>query len=203
MVHIFLIGVLLGWGAAIPIGPLNLEIVRRNLRFGTPAGLAIAAGACLGDITYLTLLSLGALSILTHPFFAASLSLVGACILGWFGVSALRTTIVRESQKPLIKKPLWRHTLEGYLLVMINPYTVLFWLSISTQIAHYAMQNHWIILTMGAGVIIGVSSWASGLNILLHYTRHKLSATTILWFNRIGGVIILGFAIAGVLRVLC
>ncbi len=30
-----LFGLLLGWGAAIPIGPMNLEIIRRNLRYGT------------------------------------------------------------------------------------------------------------------------------------------------------------------------
>jgi threonine/homoserine/homoserine lactone efflux protein len=45
--HLLLFGILLGMGAAIPIGPINLEIIRRNLRFGTSFGIATGMARAL------------------------------------------------------------------------------------------------------------------------------------------------------------
>jgi L-lysine exporter family protein LysE/ArgO len=201
MFHLLFIGLLLGWGAAIPIGPLNLEIVRRNLHFGAASGIALGLGACSGDITYLVLLSIGALAILSHAAILKAFGVVGALILGWFAYQALAMKPQNESHKAMKPKPLWRHYLEGYALVMVNPYTVLFWLSVSSQIATYASNGVSASMIMAIGVIVGVVSWALLLNIVLHHTKHKLSARTMHWFNRIGGVIILGFAIGCLIKV--
>lgn len=202
MLHLIFIGLLLGWGAAIPIGPLNLEIIRRNLHEGMAAGIGLGLGACSGDITYLILLSIGALAILSHTIVLKVFGVVGACILAWFGYQALTTRVHNESHRPLKAKPAWRHYLEGYALVLVNPYTVLFWLSVSSQIATYASNGVSATMAMGLGVVIGVTSWALGLNTLLHVTRHRLSSSTMLWLNRCGGAIIIGFAIATLISVI-
>ena len=68
MLNLFIFGLFLGWGAAIPIGAINLEIIRRNLRFSTASGLAFGLGACVADVTYLVLLSVGILQFLNYPF---------------------------------------------------------------------------------------------------------------------------------------
>ena len=202
MSHAVITGILLGWGAAIPIGPLNLEIIRRNLHYGMPAGIALGFGACSGDITYLILLLVGALAILSHTIILKVFGVIGAGILAWFGYQALRMKVGNESHSVLKVKPVWRHYLEGYALVMINPYTVLFWLSVSSQIALYARSGLDTSILIGFGVILGVTSWAIGLNITLHHTKHKLSTRAMLWFNRIGGIIILGFAVTTLVHVL-
>ena len=203
MLHLIFIGLLLGWGAAIPIGPLNLEIIRRNLHYGMTAGIGLGLGACSGDITYLILLSIGALTILTHALVLKVFGVIGACILAWFGYQALTAHAHNESHKQLKPKPAWRHYLEGYALVLVNPYTVLFWLSVSSQIATYASNGVSGTMAIGLGVVVGVTSWALGINTVLHYTKHKLSARSMLWLNRCGGTIILGFAVATLIRVFC
>ena len=202
MAQAIITGILLGWGAAIPIGPLNLEIIRRNLHYGIASGIALGFGACSGDVTYLILLLVGALTILTHTIILKVFGIVGAGILTWFGYQALKMKVGNESHSALKKKPLWRHYLEGYALVLVNPYTVLFWISVSSQIALYAQHGLDYSILMGFGVILGVTSWAVGLNVALHHTKHKLSMRTMLWFNRMGGIIILGFAVATFARVL-
>ena len=65
--HLFILGLILGWGAAIPIGPINLEIIRRHLSFGMIFGIAYGLGACIADLCYLILLMSGALILLQHP----------------------------------------------------------------------------------------------------------------------------------------
>ncbi|MDR3477268.1 MAG: LysE family translocator [Gammaproteobacteria bacterium] len=198
--HLLLFGILLGMGAAIPIGPVNLEMIRRNLRFGTHYGIMTGLGACTADLTYLILLCLGALTLLQYPDVLRGLGLVGSLVLGWFGINAFRsklTDIPEQNKSP----SLFRFSLEGYLITLINPYTILFWASISSQLSMIAASHDYTILLAGTGVIVGAAAWVFILNGFLHFTRHRLSKKAIHRLNYVGGVILLGFAAIGLIRV--
>jgi L-lysine exporter family protein LysE/ArgO len=201
MLHDFLIGLIMGWGVAIPIGPMNLEIIRRNLRHGISAGLQFGLGICSADLTYLLLLNLGALTIISHSRIMGIVGLVGAMIMAWFGYKTLRmkTPTAREGQ--LQHSISWHNLRDGYVLTLFSPFTILFWLSMSSQIAVHAVgsQPH-SMLMIGLGVVLGTVSWMIGFNLVLHRTRHYLSAKTMHNFNLIGGVILIGFAIFGVIQ---
>lgn len=202
MLHQLIFGLLLGWGAAIPLGPMNLEIIRRNLYFGTIYGIALGAGACSADVTYLFLLALGALTILTHHLILQIVGVVGSGILLWFGYSALKLKAIaidNNDQKLKSAAPI-RHLMEGYVLTLFNPFTILFWASVSTQIAIMASTTAYAIWYAGLGVLLGTFSWVIALNICLHVTRHRLSPSVMRWINRIGGLVLIGFAVLGFWR---
>jgi L-lysine exporter family protein LysE/ArgO len=197
--HLLLLGILLGMGAAIPIGPVNLEIIRRNLRFGTPFGIVTGLGAVTADLTYLILLCVGALTLLQFPELLRGLGFMGSLVLAWFGIQAFRsqlTDIPEQNKLP----SLWRYSLEGYVITLFNPFTILFWVSVSSQISLMALSAPHAIYVAGLGVMIGTLGWVLTLNGVLHFTRHKLSKQAIRWFNYTGGVILLGFASMGFLR---
>lgn len=198
--HLLYIGILLGLGAAIPIGPVNLEIIRRNLRFGTAYGVMTGLGACSADITYLILLCLGALAILQYPTVLHAFGFIGCLILIWFAINAFRAKPIEK--KETLKLPsLTRYSIEGYIITMLNPYTILFWASISSQISLTALTNTNALLLTGLGVIVGTVSWVMLLNGLIHFTRHKLTEKTIKWLNYTGGIILLGFAFSGIYQI--
>ncbi len=199
--HFFFMGILLGLGAAIPIGPVNLEIIRRNLRFGTSYGVATGLGACSADITYLSLLCLGALALLQYPLVLHVFGLVGSFILIWFAINAFRADPKEKKEK--IKKPsLIRYGIEGYMITMLNPFTILFWASISSQVSLSALTSKTALLSTGLGVITGTVSWVLVINFLVHFTRHKLTHAAIKWLNYTGGFIILGFALFGIFKIM-
>lgn len=202
MLHNLFLGILLGWGAAIPIGPINIEITRRNLQINTAAGTFFGLGGCTADLTFLVLLSLGAIVILVHPLALKIVSVIGCLILAWFGFNALLSS--KDSSIEKIKKKkhygIWQHSLQGYFLTLMNPYTILFWSSVSTQIATLANRELHGALYTGIGVIIGTVSWVLTLNTILHLTKHKLPSNAMRWLNIFGGIILLGFAAAGLIR---
>lgn len=198
--HFLFVGILLGMGAAIPIGPVNLEIIRRNLRFGTSYGVMLGLGACGADVTYLLLLCAGALTLLQYPQVLRAIGFLGAFVLAWFGISAFRSSKASTKEHVLPSPSLLRYGVEGYIITLINPYTILFWASISSQISITAVHHLYAIFFIGAGVIIGTVGWVVVLNGLLHFTRHHLSATVMTWLNYIGGFILLCFAAMGILR---
>ena len=195
--HVLFVGILLGMGAAVPVGPVNLEIIRRNLRFGTPYGMVTGIGACGADVTYLILLCLGALALLQYPDVLRTLSGVGSLILAWFAIQAFRAKKF-DLSNPIATPSLWRYGIEGYVITLINPYTILFWASISSQVATLTAPNG--LLLSGLGVVIGTVGWVLILNISLHFTRHKLSHTAIKLLNHSGGIILMCFAGLGMWR---
>lgn len=201
--HLFFYAAVLGLGAAIPIGPINLEIIRRNLHFGTHAGLLLGLGAACTDMTYVVLLSLGALAVINHAITLAIIGIIGALILAWFGVSAMRMRVNQHShnnEKPPLEKPLHHHWRDGYLMTLLNPMTVIFWSSVSTQVASLSSSNHYAMAEMAAGVIIGAFSWALSLNAVLHRTRHRISAKVMGLLNKLGGGLLLAFAVYGIIH---
>jgi L-lysine exporter family protein LysE/ArgO len=200
--HDWIYGVMLGLGAAVPIGPLNLEIIRRNLKLGARYGFALGLGACGADITYLFLLLIGALVVLTYPLVLKSIGVVGAFILLWFAYKAFTADPSESANSPVAtikkNKALWRHTFQGYLLTMMNPFTVLFWSSVAAQVGAMSINKSphtlWIV---GVGVLMGTIGWAATLNLIVHWYRHKLPDKVMHYLNYFGGVLLVGFAVYG------
>lgn len=189
----------MGWGAAIPFGPINLEITRRNLHYGTLQGIALGAGACLADVAYLVIFALGAMTLMQHLEILRWLGIIGSLILAWFGIMAIR--MKSHSENPRLK-PLsfFRDLLSGFIMTLFNPFTVLFWSSIIAQIALISNAKSNALLIAAAGVLLGTLSWVFFLNFLLHFTRHRLPQKITHSFNLIGGIILLGFAAFGLIK---
>ncbi|MCX7123278.1 MAG: LysE family translocator [Gammaproteobacteria bacterium] len=195
MSHLYLFGLLIGWGVAIPIGPMNLEIIRRNLGFGLPSGLSFGLGIVSADFTYLLLLNLGILAVLVHTrVIMLPIGILGSLILFWFAIKTLRMNPPTTQSKRLKAEPLWRQTRDGYLLTLLSPFTILFWASMSSEIAVSSTGPH-SMLFMGLGIMSGVISWMLGLNTALYFTGHRLSPRLMHLLNRSGGIILLAFAL--------
>jgi L-lysine exporter family protein LysE/ArgO len=195
--HEFWLGALLGWGAAIPIGPINLEIVRRNLNYGTSIGMTFGLSACGADITYVLLLCLGFINLLAHPEFLKIFGVLGSGILIYFAIQAFRlnTSTTQNTIKP--SGSMLRNGLEGFGLTLLNPFTILFWASVSSQISLAAAGASGAVFAASIGVLFGTATWVIFLNLLIKYTRHRLSGNTMRLLNICGGVILIGFAAYG------
>lgn len=202
VIELITFGLLLGWGAAIPIGAVNLEIIRRNLYYGTSSGMALGTGACLADLTYLLFMSYGAMQLLGSPLLIQFIGVSGSLILLWFGWKAFMQKAVdepKENSHAKNSKPILFHIRDGYLMTLINPYSIIFWSSISfTLAANTRAENATIIA--GLGVLFGAISWNLGLNTFLHLTRHHISTAIIKKMNRLGGLILIALSCVGLYR---
>lgn len=196
-----LMGLILGLGAAIPFGPINLEMTRRNLAYGTAFGIALGLGACAADLTYLLLLTLGVLELLNHPLLLRIVGVLGAGVLLWFAYLSIKANVTasKDTSKP-VSPSLFFNAFGGYLMTLLNPFTILFWASVSAQLPAIADAGHRGIVAAGLGVILGTVGWALFLNVTLHYTRHRLPVSTMKWLNYSGALILVVFALFGLWR---
>jgi threonine/homoserine/homoserine lactone efflux protein len=139
-------GVLLGLGAAMPLGPVNVEIARRVLWGGFGRGVALGLGAVTVDVVYALASTLSFVQLDDRPWVARTVGAVGVCFLTYLGVQCLRAARAAWRQDPLAdadsggpaatdeRPPASRRGtsgrsayLTGLLMTLLNPMTLVFW----------------------------------------------------------------------------
>ena len=211
-------GVLLGLGAAAPIGPVNVEIARRSLRGGFRAGFLLGCGAVTIDVTYAILTSLGVRPLLSRPRVMATLGIAGAAVLVYLGVmcfvSAARqwrtTTANADPEKakpanpdPEKEKPTERHYVTGLAMTSLNPMTLAFWCVVVPGMAGQWSANPvrdlpWVCV----GVFCGAISWVITFAGTMSWVGRRGKRATWLIADLAGGTMLLAFAAYALYRVL-
>ncbi len=205
-------GLLIGLGAAAPIGPVNVEIARRTLRGGLWAGVALGAGAVSVDVAYAGLTSLSVGRVLDRPAMTVTLGVLSVLILTYLGVQCLRAawagTLPDDAgalntgagnAEPLrsVRSPRNGY-LTGLLMTVVNPLTLAFWFTALPSVAGPIDPRR--LPLVAVGVFVGTGSWvlafAGTLAVLGRFRRGA-------WLRAVdgaGGVTLIAFAGLAFLR---
>ena len=120
--------ILLGLSLAAPIGPVNLEIIKRGLNSGFKQAILTGAGAMCADTTYLVLIFFGLTSFLNFAFMKLFLGVGGSLILIYLGMISAKDFF--RKAEPTQNKPqlLFKTSLvAGYVLAISSPMTIVWW----------------------------------------------------------------------------
>jgi threonine/homoserine/homoserine lactone efflux protein len=201
----FLRGLLLGIGAAAPIGPVNVEIARRTLRRGFRAGFALGCGAVTVDVVYSLLIMLGIAHLSEHPAFYWPLHIVGAILLAYLGVRVARDAIraARAQDDPLAGAPAEapRGTfaggyLTGLAMTFFNPMTLLFWFTSVPAALGPATSGagRADLPIICSGVFVATISWVVFFTSALKWLRQWRRQWWMTAADALGACVLLGFA---------
>lgn len=189
-------GVLLGLGAAVPIGPVNVEIARRTLAGGFLCGFALGCGAVTVDVTYAALTSLSLTRFLDNQGLRLPLLIAGAAILLYLGVmciaGAVRASRAQEGSSQVANVSLHRSYMTGLLMTLSNPMTLAFWL-VAVPAAGAKSAGNSLPLVC-AGVFLGTIAWVCGFTGTLAVLRRFQQRWWMRAADLAGGVILLYFA---------
>ena len=162
----FIKGALFGYGASIPIGPINILIVAYALR-SFKLGFAIGAGAMLTDAIYLLLSHLGVSVFLKqNALFMEILSIFGASFLFYIAFITARGANKILEFNVASKQSLMRCFLQGVWINALNPFIIAFWISVSAFTN--SVQNQFLSL---AGLIFSITTWIIFLPLIVAKAR--------------------------------
>lgn len=190
----FIEGFWLGIGAAVPLGPINVMIMQEALKRYAPA-VAIGTGAMSADLSYLTLILIGVMGFAHNQIFIVGVGLFGSLFLLYMAWSIFRSAkepVKNIDMEQIDKKGLSAHWLKGYLMTLLNPYTVLFWLSLSAYIGTKGLDP---ILTV-IGLLTAISLWITLMPYAIHRSRHLISQRVAEILSIISALILLFFAVS-------
>ena len=205
--HLFQ-GIALGLTVALLIGPVFFTIIQTSIYRGFRSGVFVSLGVVLSDLTLIILSYIGILELLSNAHNQIFIGIAGGLLLIVFGFFTLkRKPSLKEKETPQNKikfknpRPL-TYIVKGYFMNIMNPFLLIFWItvmSVYTTSTKIGTSDVIIFFTGTLGTIFAT-------DIIKCYIAKKIkrfiTEVTLLWINRFVGIILMGFGIILIVKVL-
>jgi L-lysine exporter family protein LysE/ArgO len=198
LIGLIVYGMTVGVALAAPIGPINIEIIRRGIRDGFFHGWMVGLGALSVDTVYAMIIVSGFASFADNDPIRMVLYLAGGLMLGWVGFGSAKTALRGLEGDPNDKpKPGGRSYMTGVLMAAFNPMGIIYWLTVGAGLAADAVSR---VGQSGApmlvvGVTLGIFLWVSTLSVIAQVSRRFVTGNGMRWVTGISGAILIGFAL--------
>ena len=193
LLNSFFEGFLLGVGAAVPIGAINILIMNTALK-NYKSAVAIGFGAMSADICYLLTILLGISTLLNHQSVTDILGILGSLFLAYMAylIFKSRNDKLETKNKIISKRDLAKNYFKGFVLTFINPYTIAFWLSIAGYTVNKDLNISYTLL----GMLSAIFLWITLMPYFVHRSKHRISQRVSYFISLGSSLILIGFSLS-------
>jgi threonine/homoserine/homoserine lactone efflux protein len=205
MIAPILKGLLLGIILSISIGPVIFAILKQSLTNGHKAGYIFVAGVSASDTSLLIICNVFTELFNLVLLHKAIVAMVGAGFLLLMGLYTLLfkkislESVVDDKEKQMSKRDFVGIFMSGYLMNTLNPNVFLFWFAWTAAIGTSASETKdpliYKLLVFGTCLLFVLLSDLAKV-VLAGSLRPRLTEKSLIWVNRISGIIILIFSAA-------
>lgn len=197
-------GLIVGFLASIPLGPVGVLCIQRTINKGRISGLFSGMGAATVDGLFALVAALGLTYIINfieeQQFY---IQLIGGGVLIFLGAKIFYTNPINQIRRQRKKK---NKLIEDYFSVLFltlsNPLAVFLFVAafagIGMVTSHDSATKSFMII---AGVFLGAMVWWGMLTALIDLFRKKFRLKQLWWINKIAGLLIIVFGVAAMLAV--
>ncbi len=191
-------GVLVGFSASVPLGPIGVLCIQRTLQKGRLSGFSSGLGAALSDTIYAIIAGFSLSYIVS--FIEAQmlwLQLIGVVILVGLGVKIFTTNpAVQLRRQQSRKHSLFHDFASTFLLTISNPLAIFLFIAFFAgfRVVQPGLGFPGQML-MIVGVFTGASLWWFILTSLVGLFRSKINIRRLFWINKIAGSLIIIFVL--------
>lgn len=202
-----LTGFLSGFLLSIPVGPVNVSIMNQGALRGFRYAALIGLGASVMEVIYCSVAFTGFSSFFQQDYIKHTLEVFSFAFIVFLGIRLVMVTSIQVTSKmgEKMEDKFHPHSafMTGFVQVLGNPNVLLFWIVLSANF----ISRDWVqpsLAGKGAcvlGVALGTNTWFSGLSYAIARKRQKFNDKTLLWMQRISGLVLLVFAFAHGIRI--
>lgn len=187
-------GLLVGMGSSIPLGPLGVMCVQRTLSKGRNSGLLTGMGAAVTDTIFaaFAILSLAVIQEFVNEYETWVL-IAGGIIVALLGLKIYATNPVKEIRRTTGGKKHFEDFASGFLMTITNPGAVFLILGLFAFVGIKidADSTKWEIGSTLWGVFMGSSLWWFILSTGINLFRSKFRLRQLVMINVIAGITII------------
>ena len=192
---IVLNGILLGLSITAPIGPTNIEVIRRGLKEGWKSAFIFCIGVMVALIIYLILVAFG-LSFLTESeLFNTILLIFGVIVLFYLAYNAIKDFFKNKELVFSGEVNSKKHFIPGIVLTLSNPAVLLLWTGIMGADLAANKSTYLEGLLLCTGILIGVLIFFIALTALIHGGARFINRKNFKYISLIAGLILLYFGL--------
>lgn len=188
--------ILLGISLSAPIGPINAAQLDKGVRGGFLPSWFVGLGAIAADIIYMLLVYFGIIHLLDLPFVKAFLWLFGFFVLVYTGVESIKNAgTLSQSNMRGDEAALSKSFMNGFLMSLFNPLSIMFWLGIYGSILAKAVNDSTMEQTLinSGAVILGILIWDIFMATAASLFRKYLTLGVLKGISIISGLSLVGF----------
>jgi len=188
--------ILLGLTLAAPIGPVNVEIIKRGLNAGFKQAVLTGAGAMCADATYLTLIFFGLTSFLNNAFITNFLGITGSFILIYLGTMSVLEYFKKTAASAAAPKRIFKYSFAaGFALAISSPMTIVWWTGVfgALMASQGPVKTSLSAFLSCLSILLGCFLWVFSLAFALHWGKKIISERITRLVSMIAGVFLIGF----------
>ena len=188
-------GLILGLSITAPIGPTNIEVIRRGSKEGWRSAAVFCLGVIVALILYLLLVVFG-LSFLTEStVFNTLLTSFGIVVLAYLSYSSIKDFFAGTEIDLSGQVSSNRQFVPGVVLTISNPAVLLLWTGImgADLAASRASLGQGMLLSFG--ILSGVAVFFTFLTTLIHHGRKFLRQRYFKYVSLAAGIVLLFFCV--------
>jgi L-lysine exporter family protein LysE/ArgO len=203
--------ILLGISLAAPLGPVNIEIIKRGLAYGFWPAFSVRLGGAITNSAYLLIayFSIGQL-LLNSIVLMVIVSVAGCIVLVTMGIITIikvifkNELIINKINNLKFKNSTHNGILTGMLLSCISPIGITFWLTTfaasirADGTAKFCIKN----LFINFFIIIGVLIWGLIISSLLHFGKKLINTKILKIIFGLSGILLICFGIKYIQNIL-
>ena len=189
-------GIFVGAIASAPMGPVGVLIVQRTLKKGRWYGFVTGVGAAISDLVYAVITGVGmamVLDLIERPSNLYWLKVIGGVMLFCFGVFCMLSNPTRGMRQSGIngKGTLLHNAGTGFLLTLSTPLIIFLFMAMMARLDFVVPERYWLQALAYLSIFGGALLWWLGLTAVIDKARERFQVSTILYFNRILGLIVI------------
>ena len=137
MIEFAVLVIIISASGVMSPGPLFAANITYGLREGFRSGVKIAIGHSIVELPLVILLGIGVFSLETFPEFRVIISIFGAITL--FGFASMQIKSIFKRKTDISTKPKHGPIITGILFSALNPFFIVWWLTIGFKLISDAM----------------------------------------------------------------
>ena len=189
--------IILGLSLAAPIGPVNVEIIKRGLNSGFKQAFLTGAGAMSADSTYLTFIFFGLTSFLNIAFIKIVLGIAGSFILIYLGLVSAKDIFHKAVVENQSRRMYKNSFITGYVLAISSPMTIIWWAGVFGALlsSQTNAQTNLSTFLSCLSILLGCFIWVFFLTIALHWGKKIINEKMVGFISLIAGIFLIVFGI--------
>ncbi|MDT3427622.1 threonine/homoserine/homoserine lactone efflux protein [Paenibacillus forsythiae] len=194
----FISYIILGLSLSAPIGPINAAQLDKGFRSGFWHAWVLGLGAICADILYMLLVYFGVIHLLESPYIKAFLWLFGFLVLIYTGIESIRDAGRISFSGPRREADsLGKSLLSGFLMSLLNPLSILFWLGIYGSVLAKASEEYPMrqLLLYSGGIVLGILLWDFSMAGTASFFRKFLTNRVLKRLSILSGLSLVGFGL--------
>lgn len=196
-------GILIGFVASIPLGPIGVICVQRTLCNSHKSGFVSGLGAAAADTIFAVIAAffLGLVLSFVEKYINILKVIGGICVI-IVGVNIfLKNPVMQIKRSRANKTNLWSNFLSVFFITFTNPAIILMFMALfaTLGISAEGAMNHIEGAILVGGVFIGAAIWWFILTLGVSFLRKKFRPRHLLVMNRVSGAIIVALGAAAIL----